>query len=166
MRVGVCAEDVQQECPDCLRGPGLDPGNMRLPQCDSQTDAERGDDGGRRTSRQLGAPDEFPGPVPRALRLRQNRLPIEIVFDILSKRVGGRITLLWLLAESLERDTVEVSLQGPRELAILRRLTRPYRAGAEDRFFEAAPCLALELVRPLAGQKLVENDSESTRRWP
>src|SRR5260221_3594593 len=107
MRVGVCAEDVQKECPDCLRGPGLDPGNMRLPQCDSQTDAERGDDGGRRTSRQLVALDEFPGPVPRALRLRQNRLPMEVAFDILGKRVGGRLTLVRRPSAVLKRDTVE-----------------------------------------------------------
>src|SRR5260221_885724 len=160
MRVGVCAEDVQQECPDCLRGPGLDPGNMRLPQCDSQTDAGRGDDGGRRTSRQLVTLDEFPGPVPRALRLRENRLPMEVAFDILGKRVGGRITLVWLLAECLERDAVEVSLQRTGEFLVLSRLTRPYRAGAEDRVFEAAAGIALQLVRPLAGQKLVENDSE------
>jgi hypothetical protein len=147
MLTRVRTKNIQQERLHCFRHPRLDLSNMRLPQRDRQTDAERSDDGGCRPDRKLVPLDKFPCPVPSAL-----------VFDILGKRVGGRVTLLWRLAEGLESDAVEVSLQCPGEFPIFSRLAPPYRVGAENRLFQ------LTSEAPAEWPRVPDRGSPATRR--
>ena len=142
-------------------------GPLALRHCDARLPERRaGAADHREQQRRRGADgepiahDELADSIPGAVRPREHRAHRQMALDVLGHRVDRRVTLGDRLLQGLRHDGVEVASQRSPRSRIGDRLARPRRFGGEDRLFERGPRVALQPVRPGAGQQLEQQHTE------
>ncbi len=115
--------------------------------------------------------DESAEVIPVTVRARADRNPVEMIEDVLLECINRKVALLWPLLERLEDDGVQVAGQGPAQLVLrrgagpsygfrYRRLARPRRLLRQDRFFDRRGRRALQSIRALPGQQLIQHHAQ------